>query len=118
MNNFVAVTADDFASFYPQYGKLALGEGRFLFDLLSSPTAHLKAKITTLDLDMPAVAGVAKDVAAACSAHAIELDSFKKQFVGAVVCFVMERNGFKKTNTKRAIPHPAFKKGEFYELAV
>lgn len=116
MSTEPALSLTDFASSYPQYKTLALGTGRFLFDLLTSPVAHTKAKVATLDLDLPAVAGVAKDVVAACAEHGVELDSFRKQFVGAVVCFSMERNGFKKTNTKRAIPHPAFKKGEFYEL--
>ena len=39
---------------------------------------------------------------------------FDKQFIGAVVCSLMEANGYEKTGKKRSIPHNAFTKGEVY----
>ncbi len=41
--------------------------------------------------------------------------SYTKQFIGAAVSVLMQTNGFQKTNTKKAIPHPAFTKGEVYK---
>ena len=110
----VVPTPVDLAKSYPQYGPFANGDGRFLFDLITSPAAHMKAQIATLDFELPAVAGVAKDVATACAEKGRPLDPFTKQFVGAVVCVSMEHNGYEKTGQKRAIPHPGFSKGEFY----
>jgi len=43
-----------------------------------------------------------------------ELTPFDKQFIGGVVCSLMEANGYQKTGTKRATPNKAFSKGEFY----
>lgn len=109
-------TVDDFADRYPQYGSFARGPGRPLFDLLTSPTEHLKAKVATEDLDLPAVAGVAKDAYQWVQSQTqVQWDKHLRQFIGAVVCASMEDNGFAKTGTKRAIPHRGFVKGEFYQ---
>jgi hypothetical protein len=43
-----------------------------------------------------------------------ELTPFDKQFIGGVVCSLMEANGYQNTGTKKAISHKAFSKGEFY----
>jgi hypothetical protein len=41
-------------------------------------------------------------------------EPFDKQFIGGVVCSLMEANGYQNTGTKKAISHKAFSKGEFY----
>jgi hypothetical protein len=108
-------SVDEFAAHYRQYGQFARTEGRFLFDLLISPASYLRARVATVDLDLPAVAGVANICYRAVQTQtAVEWSGYLKQFIGAVVCTLMEANGFEKTGTKRAIPHPAFTKGEFY----
>jgi hypothetical protein len=76
-----------------------------------------RARVATTDLDLPAVAGVAKlCYRTVIEQNSLEWNGFLKQFIGAVVCTLMEANGFEKTGTKRAIPHREFTKGEFYRL--
>ena len=95
-------TVDDFAARYKQYGQFARGDGHFVFALLVSPTSFVRAQVATVDLDLPAVAGVAKICYEAVQAQTrIEWSGFVKQFIGAVICCLMEANGFKKTGTKK-----------------
>ena len=108
-------SVDDFAARYKQYWQFARGDGHFLFTLLVSPASFVRAQVATVDLDLPAVAGVAKTCYEAVQAQTgIEWSGFVKQFIGAVICCLMEANGFKKTGTKKAIPYHAFTKGEMY----
>ncbi len=112
------VSVDEFGTHYRQYAQIANGDGRFLFDLIMSPICFIRAQVATLDMDLPAVAGVAKVCYQAVMEHrTIEWSGYVKQFIGAVVCALMEANGFRKTGTKRAIPYHAFTKGEVYCLA-
>jgi hypothetical protein len=55
-------TLVEFAARYPRYGNFAANEGRFLFDLLMTPDSFFAAEVATVDLDRPAIAGVAKRV--------------------------------------------------------
>jgi hypothetical protein len=108
---------EDFAGHYPQYGMLARNDFRFLFELLMSPDAYIRARVATLDLALPAVAGIAEICYQAVQGHpGTEWNGLLKQFVGAAICSLMMANGFEKTGTKRAIPHHSFTKGEFYRL--
>lgn len=108
-------SVDDFADRYKQYGQFARGNGYFLYALLVSPASFVKAQVATVDLDLPAVAGVAKTCYESVQGQtSIEWSRFVKQFIGAVICCLMEANGFKKTGTKKAIPYHAFTKGEMY----
>jgi hypothetical protein len=109
-------STDDFAKGYPQYGPFAKGNGYFIFETIMTPQNFLSAKVCT-ELGFPAVAGVAESCLKAIEKQdAIEWGGFLKQFIGAVVCTLMEANGFRKTGKKKAVPHPAFTKGEVYEL--
>ena len=45
----------------------------------------------------------------------LKADSFTKQFIGSVICALMEANGYKKTGTKKSVPHELFSTGEFYK---
>ncbi len=108
---------EDFAGKYRQYAPFAQNGGRFLFDLLMSPESYVAAQVATLNLELPAVAGVAKACREACDRRPdVEWRGFIKQYIGALVCSLMEANGFVKTGTKRAIPHHDFTKGEVYRL--
>jgi hypothetical protein len=108
---------EDFSSRFPQYGPFAYEQGRFLFDLIMSPSSFIKAKVATIDLDLPAVAGVAKLCHQTVIANGtIEFSTHIKQFIGATVCVLMEANNFQKSGRKKAIPYSAFSKGEVYEF--
>jgi hypothetical protein len=110
-------TVEEFAERFPQYGNYAKAIGKFLFDKIVTPECFIKAKVATIDLELPAVAGVAKDCYDAVeNEKTIEWRGFVKQFIGAVVCSLMESNGFEKTGIKKSIPNEHFTKGEFYIL--
>ena len=105
----------DLAALYPQYAPFARADGKFLFDLIASPTGYINARVATEELALPAVAGIAKICYEAAQAQTVvPWNDFLKQYIGAVVSLLMQMNGFQKTRTKKAIPHPAFTKGEFY----
>jgi hypothetical protein len=64
------------------------------------------------------VAAVAEmGFSAASKQKLVQFDGFLKQFIGALVCSLMEANGFMKSNKKKSIPHHAYTKGEFYQQA-
>ena len=101
---------------YSRYTSLATGEGRFLLDLIMQPDVVLKAQVLA-EFGLPSVLAVAEPCKQAIEANAgsLELGSFTKQFIGAAICVLMEANGYKKTGTKKSVPHPSFSTGEFYE---
>lgn len=106
---------EEFAARYRPYSRFAQNEGRFLFDLLISPASFNRAQVATVDLDLPAVAGVAKISYEAVQAQTVvEWNDYVKQYIGALICTLLEANGFQKTGVKKAIPHPRFTKGEMY----
>jgi hypothetical protein len=107
----------DFAERYHTYGNYAAEEGKFLFDLVMAPESFVNARVVTLILGIPAAAGVAE----ACKAAAEQQErfawrDFTKQYIGALVCTLMEANGFEKTGKKGSIPVAGFTKGELYRL--
>jgi hypothetical protein len=108
---------EEFAARFPHYGPFAREGGRFLFDIVMSPASYVDARAATLVFDLPAVAGVAKACTEAFSQQtAVEWRDYIKQYIGALVCTLMEANGFAKTGEKRAIPYRGFTKGEVYRL--
>ncbi len=108
-------TVDEFGERFPQYRNYARNEANFLFEQIASPESFIYAKVAT-QLELPAVAGIA-DVCykLVIENGTIEWRDFTKQFIGAVVCKLMEDNGFKKTAIKKSVPHHEFTKGEFYQ---
>ena len=105
----------DFLEKYPRYTQLVQGDGRFLFDLIMQPDNLFLAQAAS-HYKLPSVLSVAECCRVAIEEHedSIELDSFTKQFVGAAICVLMEANGYRKTGTKKSVPHPSFSTGEFY----
>jgi hypothetical protein len=116
-------SVDEFAERFKQYGKYAKGEnnedyGKQLFDLIVSPESFNNARVATLVLKLPALIGVAEICYETVLKNApLKRQRFLRQFIGAVVCKLMEDNGFKKTGTKKSVPHNGFSKAEFYVLA-
>ena len=108
-------TVDEFGERFPQYGNYAHNEANFLFERIVSPESFIYAKVAT-QLGLPAVSGIADGCYKLVVENGtIEWRGFTKQFIGAVVCKLMEDNGFEKTGIKKSVPHPKFTKGEFYK---
>lgn len=108
---------EEFAARYRPYSRFVQNEGRFLFDLLISPGSFNRAQVATIDLDLPAVAGIARISYEAVQAQTnVEWNDYVKQYIGALICTLLEANGFQKTGVKKAIPHQGFTKGEMYRL--
>ncbi len=104
----------EFETSYPQFGGLAKGEGKFLFDIVMKPETFIQAMILT-DYGMPAVTSVAE----VCFNEAKKRRSFQftgrvKQFIGAMIAALMAANGYKKSGRKKSIIHRAYTRGEFY----
>lgn len=108
----------DFAAAYPPYGTWANEKGSFLFSLLMMPENFLRARFAT-EMGLPAVAGVAAvcDAAAAKKGFDLKDDKFAKQAIGAMICVLMEANGYEKTGERKAIPHSSFTKGTVYRAS-
>ena len=109
---------DLFVAKHKAYGNYVLREGKFLFKLIVSPESFLKAKIATDEFEYPAVAGIAKAVHEEAMNRGMWSDETKgyiKQCTGAIMCALMEANGYRKSGRKKAIPFREFTKGEVYE---
>ena len=110
-------TVDEFKERFPTYGDFARNEANFLFKQIVSPESFICAKVAT-KLELPATSGIADDCYKLVIENGtIEWRGYTKQFIGAVVCKLMEDNGYKKTGIKKSVPHRLFNKGEFYQLA-
>lgn len=109
----ISPTADDFAKQYPQYAPFAIGEGKELFSLIIRPENFVRMAIAS-ELGFAALFGVAEPCSKLAQAQSNPLTNYTKQFIGAVVCCLMESNGYKKTGRKKSINHPDFTKGEIY----
>ena len=106
-------SVEEFAAKYKQYGPLARGPANFL-EVLVSPESYVRAECATL-LGHPAISGPAEMAyQAVTNQDAVEWKDNLKRFCGAVICCLMEANGYQKTNEKRSVRHHAFTKGEFY----
>ena len=107
-------SAADFAERYPQYAPFAISDGQRLFEKIASPQALIMAKAAT-EMNLPAVQGIAD----LCNDEffAVSKKNSKKfisQFVGAVVCSLMEANGYARSGKKKSVNHSNFSKSEFY----
>ena len=105
---------NDFEARFPQYGPFARGNGSFIFNLIMDPMSFFRCKFAT-ELNLPAMAGIAETCYFATSQQkVVPFDGFLKQFIGALVCNLMETNGFSKSGKKKSVPHHEYTKGEFY----
>jgi hypothetical protein len=95
---------------FPQYAEIVKNDGRRLHDIITTPENIVRVILATAVHELPAVAGVARLV----REEAQKLTSGNR-LVGALVCCVMERNGFRKLGRKKSIPAEGFTRGEMYE---
>ncbi len=111
-------TVAEFTARFPRYGNFAANEGKFLFDLLMTPESYIAAELATAELDRPAIAGVANRIRQAVQHIPANQRPRKwgplKQFCGAVVCTLMEANGYRKTGVKRTVGLRGFNRGQVY----
>jgi hypothetical protein len=106
----------EFAKKYPQYGPFAKDRGNFIFNKIMTLNNFIRAVVCT-ELGLPAVTGIADSCYSTVkNQDEIEWKGYVRQFIGAVVCALMEANNYEKTGKKRSVLHHAFTKGEVYRL--
>lgn len=108
---------EDFGNQYPHYQNYALTVGNNIFVKIMSPESFYKGMVSTI-IGLPAVTGIAELI----SENIIPLKgtpnfNYTKQYIGALMCSLMEANGYSKTGIKKSIPHLLFTKGELYKKA-
>ena len=114
---FYIPSVDEFAEQFPQYGKFAKGDGLELFKKIACTETMIFMQVVTIALDLPAVAGVAKNCFVfVMIGKKLEWTNFVKQFIGAVVCTMMEANGFEKTGKRKAVPLKMMTKGVMFRV--
>ena len=107
-------SVDDFLKKYTRFSTFISGEGNALFDIITKPEVFLESKILS-DYGYPSVLAVAKKSQELIKLKNMKADNFTKQFIGSVICVLMESNGYKKTGIKKSVPHDFFTTGEYYE---
>ena len=95
---------------YRHYARTAR---RWLLDVLASPAA-LELMRSAAELGLPAVAKIAEMVIREAALQGRTLTNTDRQFVGAVVCFVMEENGYRKTGRRGIVFARPFTQGHIY----
>ncbi len=95
---------------FPQYAGIVREDGRDLYELLTEPRNVVRALLKAQEGAAP-VEGVAR----AAYEPASKLSSGNR-LVGAIVCCIVEANGFEKTGKKRSIPVDGYSRGEVYTL--
>lgn len=109
------VDVNDFIKKYPRFSTFVNNEGRVLFDAVVKSQVFVDASILA-NYGYPSVLGVAQQCQEIIAeSEELKADSFTKQFIGSVICSLMEANGYKKTGIKKSVPHKLFTTGEFYE---
>ncbi len=114
--NVTLLTVDEFESEYPQYGNHARSGGKNIYDKLMTPKSFIYGLVSTT-IGLPAVAGIAymiEDEIIPLQKNRSDFN-YAKQFIGAVMCSLMEVNGCSRDYKKRSIPHPLFTKGEVFK---
>jgi hypothetical protein len=107
---------DEFLGKYPRFKEFLNGDGRQLFDEIMKPDVFVNASVLA-DKGYPSVLAVAEQSKSIISKQEPSgAASFCKQFIGSVICVLMEANGYKKTGKKKSVPHESFSTGECYVL--
>lgn len=119
--NFVAADESTFRQRYTNFAPL-LDRGELeLWERLNNDAAFQLMRGVTLAQDLPAVAGITKLVASLLEqVDGSEFDYIKKG-IGAIVCQIMEANGFQKTGIKRSVPpvpRKIFNRAELYRSSL
>jgi hypothetical protein len=105
---------DDFVTHSRNYKNYARARGRWIFGFLTSQAALDSLRAATAK-GLPAVAGIAESVVQQSICDGKELTEVDRQFIGSVVRFRMEANGYRKTGRQGFIPYEPFTKGQLYQ---
>ena len=109
------VSVDEFLKKYPRFANFVFDNGKELFNTIVQKEVFLDSSVLA-NYGYPSVLGVAdKCLEIITKSTNLEANSFTKQFIGSVICALMEANGYKKTGTKKSVPHELFSTGEFYK---
>lgn len=107
---------DEFLGKYPRFKEILNGDGRQIFDEILKPDVFVSASVLA-DKGYPSVLAVAEQSTSIIAKYESSGSaSFCKQFIGSVICVLMEANGYKKTGKKKSVPHKSFSTGECYVL--
>lgn len=97
-------------------------EGKLLLAIITDPVMILSMMIVSDELKLPAVSVIAGVCSDALKAIGKELNDNTKRFIGALVCSVLEANGYQKkvrdkdnSYEKRAVSHSDFTVAQVYE---
>lgn len=105
---------DNFLKAYPRFKEFVQGTGGELYAAIMQPAVFIRAEAAA-EFGYPSVLAVAEISQNFWRKHNIDpRDSFSKQCVGSAICLLMEVNGYRKSGTKKSVPHPAFTSGEVY----
>lgn len=103
----ICPSVEDFAKKYPQYAPFAMSEGYELFNLLTNPESFVKMAAVS-DLGLAALYGIAESCSELAQSQNKPLTNFTKQYIGAVVCCLMENNGYKENRSQKINQSPRF----------
>jgi hypothetical protein len=105
---------EDFTTRSRNYKVYARTRGHWIFRILT-PQSALESMIAATAEGLPAVAGIAESVVQQSIRAGTELTGVDRQFVGSVVRYRMEANGYRKAEKKGFIPCAPFTKGQLYQ---
>jgi len=118
MQAFNPVDIDSFANTHRMFYSVLKDHPFDFLGHLNTWDSFTNMRVVTDALFYPAVAGIVNS----CSKAILETPEDKrdavKKAIGAFTCAVMEKNGYAKTGTKKAvppIPERIFKTGEIYQ---
>jgi hypothetical protein len=106
---------DRFLQHSKNYRKYAATEGRWALDCLATEEALDSMRATTAE-GKSAVAGIAEMVVRESIRRGKEITNATTKFVGMVVSFLMESNGYRQIGKVSPIPCGPFTKGQIYRL--
>jgi hypothetical protein len=111
----------DFKDRFHRYAPYSQSVGSSLFAAVMTPEGFVAAEHATF-LNRPAVAGVVRIVNHLLPPDGKDRD-YAKQYVGALVCCLMEANDYEKVQTKgkdkkAAVGIPGFTVGQVYQSRI
>jgi hypothetical protein len=106
------ITKEDFEQNRPQYKPTLYSEvGDKLFDIIVTPETILELIYFTKLTKSPAVQVVVDKIK---DSGLTKLEDREKQYIGVIVCEILENNGFCKSGKKSTVKGDIFSTGEVY----
>jgi len=118
---FIPADKVAFQAKYRNFAPLVDRPDLSLWATLNNEAAHSHMRSATVCFGYPAVAGITFLIAPILEKLSAEEVDYVKKGIGAMVCFFMEANGYKKTGVKKAVPpypYRVFSRGEVYQPAI